>query len=79
MKVVKSMINDVLDQYDPFHVRWSVKTGSDGNVRIHLYRDAPYDESFIGRLYQMDLDWKDLLDTDPKNYEVTDKQIDELF
>lgn len=78
MKVVKSMIDDVIDQHDLFHV-WSVKTGSDGNVTIHLYREAPYDESFIGRLYQMDLDWKDLLDTDPKNYEVTDKQIDELF
>lgn len=79
MKVVKSMINDVLDQYDPFHVRWSVKTRSDGNVTIHLYRDAPSDESFIGRLYQMDLDWKDLLDTNPDHYKVTDKQIDELF
>jgi len=46
---------------------------------IDLYRDPPYDESLSGRLYQMDLDWKDLLDTDPKKYEVTDKQIDELF
>lgn len=78
MKVVKTVIYEGINQYDTFHVG-SVKTGSDGNVTIHLYRDAPYDESLLGRLYQMDLDWKDLLDTDPKNYEVTDKQIDELF
>ena len=78
MKVVKTVIYEAINQYDTFHVG-SVKTGSDGNVTIHLYRDAPYDESLLGRLYQMDLDWKDLLDTDPKNYEVTDKQIDELF
>ena len=78
MKVVKSMIDEVIDQYDMFHVG-SVNTGSDGNITIHLYRDVPYGESFIGRLYQMDLDWKDLLDTNPKHYEVTDKQIDELF
>ena len=78
MKVVKNMINDVIDQYDTFHVG-SVKTSHDGNVTIHLYRDAPYDESFMGRLYQMDLDWKDLLDTNPDHYKVTDKQIDELF
>lgn len=78
MKVVKSMIDDVLDQYDRFHVG-SVKTSHEGNVTIHLYRDAPYDESFMGRLYQMDLDWNDLLDTDPKHYEVTDEQINLLF
>lgn len=78
MKVVKSMIDDVIDQYDRFHVV-SVKTRPDGNVTINLYRDAPYDESLLGHLYQMDLDWKDLLDTNPKHYEVTDKQIDELF
>lgn len=78
MKIVRSMIDEVIDQYDTFHVG-SLKTGSDGNVTIRLYRDAPYDKSLSGRLYQMDLDWKDLLDTDPKNYEVTDKQIDELF
>lgn len=79
MKAAKSMINDVLVQYDPFHLRWFVKTRSDGNVTIRLYPDAPYDESFIGRLYQMDLDWKDLLDTNPDHYKVTDEQIDELF
>ena len=37
------------------------------------------DESFIDLLYQMDLDWNDLLDTDPKHYEVTDEQINLLF
>ena len=78
MKAAKSMIDEVIDQYDTFHVG-SVKTSHDGNVTIHLYRDAPYDESFMGRLYQMDLDWKDLLDTNPDHYKVTDKQIDELF
>ena len=27
----------------------------------------------------LDLDWVDLLSTDPTDYEVTDGQIDELF
>lgn len=27
----------------------------------------------------LDLDWVDLLSTDPTDYEVTDEQIDELF
>lgn len=40
---------------------------------------SEYNESFIDRLYQMDLDWKDLLSTDPKDYEVTDDQINQLF
>lgn len=43
------------------------------------HRVSEYNESFIYRLYQMDLDWNDLLDTDPKHYEVTDEQIDLLF
>ena len=37
------------------------------------------DESFIDCLYQMDIDWDDLLSTDPKDYEVTDEQINLLF
>ena len=78
MKIVRSMIDEVIDQYDTFHVG-SLKTGFDGKVTVHLYLDTPYEESLLGRLYQTDLDWKDLLDTDPKKYEVTDKQIDELF
>lgn len=43
------------------------------------HRVSEYNESFVGRLYQMDLDWNDLLDTDPKHYEVTDEQINQLF
>lgn len=38
-----------------------------------------FSKSFIDCLYQMDLDWNDLLDTDPKHYEVTDEQINLLF
>lgn len=38
-----------------------------------------FSKSFVDLLYQMDLDWNDLLDTDPKHYEVTDEQIDLLF
>ena len=38
-----------------------------------------FSKSFVGLLYQMDLDWNDLLDTDPKHYEVTDEQINLLF
>ncbi|MCC4326098.1 hypothetical protein LMB33_05605 [Limosilactobacillus reuteri] len=61
-----------------FHVG-SVKITSVGNVTIHMYRDQPYHESLTGRLYQMNLDWDDLLDTDPKDYQVTDEQINLLF
>ena len=43
------------------------------------HRVSECNESFIDRLYQMDLDWKDLLSTDPKDYEVTDDQINQLF
>lgn len=43
------------------------------------HRVSEYNKSFIDLLYQMDLDWNDLLDTDPKHYEVTDEQIDLLF
>ena len=43
------------------------------------HRVSEYNESFIDRLCQMDLDWNDLLDTDPKHYEVTDEQINLLF
>ena len=75
MKAAKSMINEAIDQCNGFHVGY-VKTGSDGSFKILLYPAAPHDESFIGRLYQMDLDWKDLLDTDPDHYKVTDEQID---
>ena len=38
-----------------------------------------FSKSFVDLLYQMDLDWNDLLDTDPKHYEVTDEQINSLF
>lgn len=38
-----------------------------------------FSKSFVDLLYQMDLDWNDLLDTDPKHYEVTDEQINLLF
>lgn len=43
------------------------------------HRVSEYNESFVDLLYQMDLDWNDLLDTDPKHYEVTDEQINSLF
>lgn len=56
-----------------------VEFSDDGDFTIHLSHEASYNESFIDRLYQMDLDWNDLLDTDPKHYEVTDDQINQLF
>lgn len=56
-----------------------VEFSDDGDFTIHLSHEVSYDELFIGRLYQMDLDWNDLLDTDPKHYEVTDDQINQLF
>lgn len=56
-----------------------VEFSDDGDFTIHLCQEASYDESFIGPLYQMDLDWKDLLSTDQKDYLVTDEQINSLF
>ena len=56
-----------------------VEFSDDGHFTIHLSHEASYDELFIDRLYEMDLDWNDLLDTDPKHYEVTDEQINSLF
>lgn len=65
-----------MEQYYRFNIIWPAAVWmsplSDNLV-------SEYDESFIDRLYQMDLDWNDLLDTDPKHYEVTDDQINQLF
>ena len=56
-----------------------VEFSDDGDFTIRLCQEASYDESLSGRLYQMDLDWDDLLSTDTKDYEVTDEQINQLF
>ena len=65
-----------MEQYHLFKIIWSAPVWmsplSDNLV-------SEYNESFIDRLYKMDLDWNDLLDTDPKHYEVTDEQINLLF